>query len=76
VPLDDLEELLGRELPDGDWSTVGGLIFNSLGHVPAVGEICEVDGHRFLVERVQGRRIARVLVTPAPVRHPDEVEVS
>jgi putative hemolysin len=76
VPLDDLEELLGRELPDGDWSTVGGLIFNSLGHVPAVGEICEVDGHRFLVERVQGRRIARVMVTPAPVRHPDEVEVS
>jgi CBS domain containing-hemolysin-like protein len=76
VPLDDLGELLGRELPEGDWSTVGGLIFNSLGHVPAVGEICEVDGHRFLVERVQGRRIARVLVTPAPVRHPDEVEVS
>lgn len=76
VPLDDLEELLGRELPEGDWSTVGGLIFNSLGHVPAVGEICEVDGHRFLVERVQGRRIARVMVTPAPVRHPDEVEVS
>lgn len=76
VPLDDLEELLGRELPEGDWSTVGGLIFNSLGHVPAVGEVCEVDGHRFLVERVQGRRIARVLVTPAPVRHPDEVEVS
>jgi CBS domain containing-hemolysin-like protein len=76
VPLDDLEELLGRELPEGDWSTVGGLIFNSLGHVPAVGEICEVDGHRFLVERVQGRRIARVLVTPVVVRHPDEVEVS
>lgn len=76
VPLDDLEELLGRELPEGDWSTVGGLIFNSLGHVPAVGEICEVDGNRFLVERVQGRRIARVLVTPAPVVPLDEVEVS
>ncbi|MFN3215389.1 MAG: hemolysin family protein [Acidimicrobiales bacterium] len=76
VPLDDLGELLGRELPEGDWSTVGGLIFNSLGHVPAVGEICEVDGHRFLVERVQGRRIARVMVTPAPILHADEVEVS
>ena len=76
VPLYDLGELLGVDLPEGDWSTVGGLIFNSLGHVPTVGETCEVDGHRFLVERVQGRRIARVLVTPAQANDPDMADVS
>ena len=63
VPLDDLEDVLGVDLPEGDWSTVGGLIFSSLGHVPSVGEHVNVNGHRLLVERVQGRRIARVLVT-------------
>ncbi len=66
VPLDDLGDELGVELPDGEWSTVGGLIFNTLGHVPEIGESLDVDGHRFLVERVQGRRIARVLVSALP----------
>ncbi|MEM7285087.1 MAG: hemolysin family protein [Actinomycetota bacterium] len=64
VPLDDLEDVLDSELPEGEWSTVGGLIFNTLGHVPEIGESVDVDGHRLLVERVQGRRIARVLVSP------------
>ena len=65
--LDDLDAILDIDLPEGDWSTVGGLIFNTLGHVPEVGETIELNGHRFLVERVQGRRIARVLFTPALV---------
>ncbi len=63
VSLDELAEALGVQLPEGDWSTVGGLIFGTLGYVPRVGECLDVDGHRLLVERVQGRRIARVLVS-------------
>lgn len=60
--LSSLEGLLGAKLPDGDWSTVGGLIFNTLGHVPETGETLEVGGHMLMVERVQGRRIARVRI--------------
>ncbi len=63
VSLDELAAALGVQLPEGDWSTIGGLIFSTLGHVPRVGESLDVDGHRLLVERVQGRRIARVLVS-------------
>lgn len=63
VPLSELSEALEAELPSGRWSTVGGLIFTMLGRVPEEGESLEVNGHRFLVERVQRRRIARVLVT-------------
>ena len=63
--LDDLDAILDIDLPEGDWSTVGGLIFNTLGHVPQIGETVELNGHHFLVERIQGRRIARVLFTPA-----------
>ncbi len=63
VPLSDLSEVLSSDLPSGRWSTVGGLIFTLLGRVPAEGESLDVNGHRFLVERVQRRRIARVLVT-------------
>lgn len=70
VPLTDLSEVLRSELPSGRWSTVGGLIFTLLGRVPAEGESLDVNGHRFLVERVQRRRIARVLVTELGHRTP------
>ena len=63
VPLSELSGVLESELPSGRWSTVGGLIFTLLGRVPTEGESLDVNGHRFLVERVQRRRIARVLVT-------------
>jgi CBS domain containing-hemolysin-like protein len=64
LSMSDLNELLDSDLPDDDWDTVGGLIFNTLGHVPDVGETLDVDGYRFRVERLQGRRITRVRVTP------------
>jgi putative hemolysin len=65
MPLDEVNELLRLELPEGDWDTVGGLVFNLLGHVPAEGEAVEVDGHRLRAERVEGRRIGRVRITRA-----------
>src|SRR4029079_4529304 len=39
--LEDVEELFGVRLTDGEWETVGGLIFGLLGHVPRVGENVE-----------------------------------
>jgi CBS domain containing-hemolysin-like protein len=63
MPIDELNELLQMEFPQGDWDTVGGLIFNLLGHVPTEGEAVEFDGHRLRAEKVQGRRIGRVRIS-------------
>jgi CBS domain containing-hemolysin-like protein len=63
MPIHELEELLHLELPEGDWDTVGGLVFSLLGHVPQEGEEAVLDGHRFRAERVQGRRIGRVRIS-------------
>ncbi len=65
MALDELNDLLHLELPEGDWDTVGGLVFDLLGHVPAEGETVNVDGHVLRAERVQGRRIGRVRITRA-----------
>lgn len=64
MPISELNDLLDADLPDDDWDTVGGLIFSKLGHVPTVGERVEVDGYELVVERLQGRRITRVRITP------------
>ena len=62
MPIDEVNDLLHSELPTGDWDSVGGLVFNLLGHVPVEGETVEVDGHRLVAEKVQGRRIGRVRI--------------
>ncbi len=62
ILIDELNDLAGLGLPEGDYDTVGGLVFDSFGRVPQEGETCESDGYVLRVERVQGRRIKRVRV--------------
>ena len=63
LPVDDLADLTGVRLPEGDWDTVGGLLLGLAGQVPHVGEPFEVEGLVLAAERVQGRRVSRVRVT-------------
>jgi CBS domain containing-hemolysin-like protein len=62
VAISDIDDLLHVELPDDDWDTVGGLVFNTLEHVPVAGESIEAEGWRFTVTEMDGRRIQRVRV--------------
>ncbi len=64
MPVDQLNALVRSELGEGDWDTVGGLIFSTLGHVPTVGEAIEQGGVLLKVERMEGRRITKVRLTP------------
>jgi putative hemolysin len=63
TPIDDVNDLLDVDLPDDEWDTVGGLVFNTLGHVPVEGECLHVDGLEFCAERMQGPRIVSVVIT-------------
>jgi putative hemolysin len=66
TPIDEVNELLDADLPQEEWDTVGGLVFNTLGHVPIEGECLQVDGLEFCAERIQGRRIVSVIITRVP----------
>ena len=70
TPIDEVNELLEAELPQEEWDTVGGLVFDALGHVPVEGESARVNGLEFCAERVQGRRIVTVRITRVPRAHP------
>ena len=61
-----MSEELGMELPDTEWDTVGGLVFNLLGHVPEEGETVRFQNLELRTERVQGSRIVSVLITRVP----------
>jgi CBS domain containing-hemolysin-like protein len=62
LPVDELNELLDMELPNEEWDTVGGLMMGILGRLPTQGEHVDFQDLRFTAERVQGRRISKVLI--------------
>lgn len=72
--VDDLNELLGTELPEEGWDTVGGLVFGTLGRVPRPGERVELDGTTIEVELLQGRRVAKVVVAVASTEQTEQTE--
>jgi CBS domain containing-hemolysin-like protein len=65
--VDDADELLGAELPQGAWDTVGGLMLDLVGRVPDAGDSVEIDGFRLTALEVRGRRIGRVRIEPMAV---------
>jgi CBS domain containing-hemolysin-like protein len=67
--LDEVNDLLHAELPEGDWDTVGGLVYGLMGHVPVEGESVEIAGWRLTAQRIQGRRIGRVRMARLPRRN-------
>ena len=69
--LDDFTEATGLELPDGPYETVAGYVLAELGRLPEVGDAIEVEGRRFTVLELDGRRIARLRVDP-PVAPADD----
>jgi CBS domain containing-hemolysin-like protein len=64
MDLGRLQELFDVRLEDtGGATTVSGLVTETLGRVPAVGEKLERDGLVFHVTESDGRRVIRLLVT-------------
>ncbi|MBN1319150.1 MAG: HlyC/CorC family transporter [Anaerolineales bacterium] len=62
IDLDDVNELLGCNLPTEQGDTLGGFIYSQLGKVPAPGEVIHFDGYSIEVISVLKRRIQQVRV--------------
>ncbi len=66
IALEDLEEMLGVELGHvvgaENSETLGGLIYEAAGRVPAKGDRVEVGAFHVTVEKVADQRIVRVLL--------------
>ncbi len=72
--IDELNELLDVDWPSEDWDSVGGLLFNKLGHVAHEGETIEYSHHLLRAERVKGRRIGRVRITRVHDSEHDDID--
>jgi CBS domain containing-hemolysin-like protein len=61
VGIDELHEALGLELPEGEYVTLGGFLFDAFGHIPEEGETVCRDGWELRVAEMDRRRVAKVV---------------
>ena len=76
MPIDEVNELLDADLPDDDWDTVGGLVYELTGRVPVPGETVRFASIEFMTEQVTGRRIQKVVIRRAEVPVQENAESS
>ena len=50
------------QIPDGDWTTLGGYAFAQLGRLPRMGDRVQLPGGELEVIAMDGRRIAALRV--------------
>jgi putative hemolysin len=68
VNIRDLESQYEMKLPqDEGFETLAGFVLSRLQKMPAGGESFEYEGRRFVVEKMDGHRIASVRIEPVPV---------
>lgn len=60
IHMDELNELLDSDLPNDGFDTLGGYIYDNVGHVPEPGLSIEAPGFLITILAVEGQRIARV----------------
>ncbi len=66
LSLDDLQDEVGLELPDGPYETVAGFMVAQLGRLPARGDRVDLAGSSLTVVEMDHRRIARVQIVTGP----------
>ena len=61
--IEEVEETLHINFPEGEYDTIGGFIMSELGFIPTEEDnsVVEYGGFRFTVEEVDERRIERIL---------------
>jgi putative hemolysin len=60
--IDDLEQLLSRKLPAGNYETLGGFLMHKLGKVPQRKETVDYEEVKFIIENADQKSIKEVLV--------------
>jgi putative hemolysin len=63
-------EKFGVECPKGDFESVGGMLMDALGHIPALEESAEISGLRITVIEKDGHRLRRLRIEKLPQQPP------
>jgi len=61
--IEEVNEEMDLELPEGDYETVAGFVLNLLGHMPRTGEQLRYKGLKLVITKMRGMKIEEILLT-------------
>jgi putative hemolysin len=61
--IEEANEELDLELPEGDYETVAGFILHLMGHIPKQGKQLKYKGLKIVITKMKGHKIEEILLT-------------
>ncbi|MFM8632351.1 MAG: hemolysin family protein [Candidatus Nanopelagicus sp.] len=68
ISLEDLQDQTGIELPEGPYETVSGFVMHKLGRIAQINDVVKVDGGRFTIISMNGKRVGQLLLARSDVK--------
>ena len=62
VHMREAAEIIGKDLPEGEFDTVGGMLMFALGTIPELGQSVEINNLGFTIQKMDGSRVDSVIV--------------
>lgn len=63
ISIDDLREKTGVDIPDGPYETASGFVMHFLGRIPVANDVVGINGARFTVLTMEGKRAGQLLIS-------------
>ncbi|MCK5577047.1 MAG: CBS domain-containing protein, partial [Dehalococcoidales bacterium] len=61
--IEEANEEMELELPEGDYETVAGFVLHLLGHIPKLNEQLRYKGSKLVITEMRGLKIEKILLT-------------
>jgi len=61
--IEEVNEEMELDLPEGDYETVAGFVLYLLGHIPKQNEQLRYKGLKLVVTEMRGRKVEKILLT-------------
>jgi putative hemolysin len=61
--IEEANEEMGLQLPEGDYETVAGFVLHLLGHIPKTGEQLRYKGLKLTITEMHGMKVGKILLT-------------
>jgi putative hemolysin len=75
--IEEANEEMGLELPEGNYETIAGFMLNLLGHIPKRGEQIRYRDMKLVIIKMKGMKIEEVLITKEkPKKKPEGLNIS
>lgn len=69
IPITEVNEYFGLDLPQWDFETIGGYVMGALGRAPEPGDAVEVHGAALRVKSVDGPRVSMLTLRRDEAKH-------